>query len=149
MSCLAHLTFDFFFFNLDVQVFRLYKFQRSSSLRKCFVLFFSFNLLHGQTQLKCLSVMLRLRYYEDDQEVESDNELQELVNELSANGTGDFGGMGMVRHFTKQSQLLQQKCIQLSAFLEYSIQLFREMLSEKVHRTILKGTVGGFEFTVL
>ena len=45
--------------------------------------------------------MLRLRYYEDDQEVESDNELQELVNELSANGTGDFGGMGMVRHFTK------------------------------------------------
>ena len=50
--------------------------------------------------------MLCLRYYEDDQEVESDNELQELVNELSANGTGDFGGMGMVRHFTKQSYLL-------------------------------------------
>ncbi|CAH3021606.1 unnamed protein product, partial [Porites evermanni] len=38
-------------------------------------------------------------YYEDDQEVESDNELQELVNELSANGTGDFGGMGMVQKF--------------------------------------------------
>ena len=50
--------------------------------------------------------MLRPRYYEDDQEVESDNELQELVNELSANGTGDFGGMGMVRHLTKPSYLL-------------------------------------------
>ena len=82
--------------------------------------------------------MLRPRYYEDDQEVESDNELQELVNELSANGTGDFGGMGMVRHFTKQSYLLWQKCIQLSAFLAYSIQLFRERLFEKVHRTILR-----------
>ena len=29
------------------------------------------------------------------------------------------------------------------------IQVFREMLSEKVHATILKGIVGGFEFTVL
>ena len=29
------------------------------------------------------------------------------------------------------------------------IQLFREWLSEKVHTTILKGIVGGFEFTVL
>ena len=29
------------------------------------------------------------------------------------------------------------------------IQLFREKLSEKVHTTILKGIVGGFEFTVL
>ena len=28
------------------------------------------------------------------------------------------------------------------------IQLFRERLSEKVHATILKGIVGGFEFTV-
>lgn len=37
------------------------------------------------------------RYYEDDQEVESDNELQELVNELSADGKhGNFGGNGMV-----------------------------------------------------
>ena len=31
----------------------------------------------------------------------------------------------------------------------HSIQLFRERLSEKVHATILKGIVGGFEFTVL
>ena len=30
-----------------------------------------------------------------------------------------------------------------------SIQLFRERLSEKVHATIPKGIVGGFEFTVL
>ena len=38
------------------------------------------------------------RYYEDDQEVLSDNELQELVNELSADGKqGDFGGDGMVQ----------------------------------------------------
>ena len=29
------------------------------------------------------------------------------------------------------------------------IQLFRERLSEKVHATISKGLVGGFEFTVL
>ena len=29
------------------------------------------------------------------------------------------------------------------------IQLFRERLSEKVHATIPKGIVGGFEFTVL
>lgn len=37
------------------------------------------------------------RYYEDDQEVVSDDELQELVNELSAEGKqGDFGGNGMV-----------------------------------------------------
>ena len=30
-----------------------------------------------------------------------------------------------------------------------NIQLFRERLLEKVHATILKGIVGGFEFTVL
>ena len=30
-----------------------------------------------------------------------------------------------------------------------SVQLFRERLSEKVHATIPKGIVGGFEFTVL
>ena len=30
-----------------------------------------------------------------------------------------------------------------------SIQLFRERLSEKVHATIPKGIVGGFEFTVI
>ena len=29
------------------------------------------------------------------------------------------------------------------------IQLFKERLSEKVHATIQKGLVGGFEFTVL
>lgn len=38
------------------------------------------------------------RYYVDDEEVVADNELQELVNELSADGKhGDFGGLGMVR----------------------------------------------------
>ena len=31
----------------------------------------------------------------------------------------------------------------------FHIQLFRERLSEKVHATIPKGIVGGFEFTVL
>ena len=30
-----------------------------------------------------------------------------------------------------------------------NIQLFRERLSENVHATVLKGIVGGFEFTVL
>ena len=34
-------------------------------------------------------------------------------------------------------------------FSSYHIQLFRERLSEKVHATIPKGIVGGFEFTVL
>ena len=33
--------------------------------------------------------------------------------------------------------------------LPLDIQLFRERLSEKVHATIPKGIVGGFEFTVL
>ena len=33
--------------------------------------------------------------------------------------------------------------------MSISIQLFRERLSEKVHATIPKGTVGDFEFTVL
>ena len=33
--------------------------------------------------------------------------------------------------------------------VETSLQLFRERLSEKVHATIPKGIVGGFEFTVL
>ena len=39
------------------------------------------------------------------------------------------------------SVLLREKCIH--------IQLFRERLSEKVHATIPKGFVGGFEFTVV
>ena len=38
------------------------------------------------------------RYYDNDEEVVSDVELQELVNELSADGKkGAFGGKGMVR----------------------------------------------------
>ena len=37
----------------------------------------------------------------------------------------------------------------LYACPEGNIQLFRERLSEKEHATILKGSVGGFEFTVL
>ena len=36
-----------------------------------------------------------------------------------------------------------------SAYEYTGIQLFRERLSEKVHAKIPKGTVGGFEFTVL
>ena len=43
--------------------------------------------------------------------------------------------------------------VQVSARFELSgvscIQLFRERLSEKVHVTIPKGIVGGFEFTVV
>ena len=35
------------------------------------------------------------------------------------------------------------------SFISLIIQLFRERLSEKVHATIPKGIVGGFEFTVL
>ena len=36
-----------------------------------------------------------------------------------------------------------------TALFSKNIQLFRKRLSEKVHATILKGTVGGFEITVL
>ena len=36
-----------------------------------------------------------------------------------------------------------------AAFFRSHIQLVRERLSEKVHATIPKGIVGGFEFTVL
>lgn len=44
------------------------------------------------------------RYYVDDEEVVADNELQELVNELSADGKqGDFGGLGMVRRSIESS----------------------------------------------
>ena len=34
-------------------------------------------------------------------------------------------------------------------WLDTCIQLFREGLSEKVHATIPKGIVGGFEYTIL
>ena len=39
--------------------------------------------------------------------------------------------------------------IRSSPYESFRIQLFRERLSEKVHATIPKGIVGGFEFTVL
>ena len=34
------------------------------------------------------------------------------------------------------------------SYVSVRLQLFRERLSEKVHATIPKGIVGGFEFTV-
>ena len=37
----------------------------------------------------------------------------------------------------------------MKSYVILSIQLFRERLSEKVHATIPKGIVGGFQFTVL
>ena len=37
----------------------------------------------------------------------------------------------------------------VTSYHEVCIQLFRERLSEKVHATIPKGIVGGFEFIVL
>ena len=39
--------------------------------------------------------------------------------------------------------------VSVSTRVVVCIQLFREKLSEKVHATITKGIVGGFEFTVL
>ena len=36
-----------------------------------------------------------------------------------------------------------------TTLVNFRIQLFRKRLSEKVHATILKGIMGGFEFTVL
>ena len=41
------------------------------------------------------------------------------------------------------------ECLEPRAKLNHSIQLFGEQLSEKVHATIPKGIVGGFQFTVL
>ena len=40
-------------------------------------------------------------------------------------------------------------CCRKGSCVNWKIQLFRERLSEKVHVTIPKGIVGGFEFTVL
>ena len=40
-------------------------------------------------------------------------------------------------------------CCRKCSCVNWKIQLFRERLSEKVHATIPKGIVGGFEFTVL
>ena len=37
----------------------------------------------------------------------------------------------------------------ICSYMYIVIQLFQETLSEKVHATIQKGIVGGFEFTVL
>ena len=48
---------------------------------------------------------------------------------------------------------IKENCLHLTAFLKglinfvNNIQLFRERLSEKVHATIPKGIVSGFEFT--
>ena len=39
--------------------------------------------------------------------------------------------------------------VSVSARVIVCLQLFREKLSEKVHATITKGIVGGFEFAVL
>ena len=39
--------------------------------------------------------------------------------------------------------------VSVSTRVVVCIQLFREKLSEKVHSTITKGIVGGFEFAVL
>ena len=39
-------------------------------------------------------------------------------------------------------------CYNSKKLIFYKIQIFRKMLSEKVHATIPKGTVGGFEITV-
>ena len=63
---------------------------------------FRFSVFFFSTVLPSINCFIKgmcsFRYYEDDQEVASDNELQELVNELSADGKqGDFGGKGMVR----------------------------------------------------
>ena len=41
------------------------------------------------------------------------------------------------------------ECLEPRAKLNHSMQLFGEQLSEKVHATIPKGIVGGFQFTVL
>ena len=40
--------------------------------------------------------IFRLRYYYDTQDITCDQELQNFANELSADGVGSTGGMGMV-----------------------------------------------------
>ena len=36
------------------------------------------------------------RYYNEDEDVSSDSELENFTNELSVDGVGKFGGVGMV-----------------------------------------------------
>ena len=43
----------------------------------------------------------------------------------------------------------KQKLTKIKKKTNCNIQLFRERLSQKVHATIPKGIVGGFEFTVI
>ena len=42
-----------------------------------------------------------------------------------------------------------RKTLKTATHSPFVIRLFRERLSEKVHATIAKGIVGGFDFTVL
>ena len=39
---------------------------------------------------------LFFRYYKDDRAVQEDKELEDFLNELSLNGTGENGGIGRV-----------------------------------------------------
>ena len=49
----------------------------------------------------------------------------------------------------KQVQKISHMNKLANVIRDFYIQLFRERLSEKVHATIPKGIVGGFEYTIL
>ena len=51
---------------------------------------------HDLTMLLIIVVWVLFRYYKNKYFVQQDTELQAFANELSAEGTGHNGGMGMV-----------------------------------------------------
>ena len=64
---------------------------------------------------------------------------------------GEIPGRARRKERLSRSKLKQAFLIDSDAelFIYLYIELFRERLSEKVHATIPKGIVGGFEFSVL
>ena len=51
------------------------------------------------------SLLVSSRYYECDDDVENDYELQNFMNEVSADGTGSDGGLGNVRRHQLSSYI--------------------------------------------
>ena len=65
-----------------------------------------------QFKLKCAALVRQLmflyfpRYYKCDGDVKDDFELQNFMNEVSADGTGNDGGLGNVRFLSTESVLI-------------------------------------------
>ena len=59
--------------------------------------------------LKCVFFFLVSRYYKSNDDIIYDNELQGLVNELSADGTVQNGGGNVSNNFTVHKSFLHRK----------------------------------------